>query len=89
MNFAGLSAELATALAGAGIANRASSSRLPDLPMKKYGGNIIDYSPWWSSFETAVDKNSRLSTIEKFNYLLLYVEGPAAVSLDAGQRRKL
>ena len=52
--------------------------KLPKLVLSKFRGDITTFSTFIDSFESAIDKNSELSVIDKFNYLSSFVKGPAA-----------
>ena len=52
-------------------------SKLPKLVLQKFKGDITNYRAFWECFENSVHKNSCLSTIDKFNYLLSLLEGNA------------
>ena len=43
----------------------------------KFHGDPISFNPFWDSFASAVDDNSALSDVDKFNYLRNLFEGPA------------
>ena len=51
--------------------------KLPKLVLQKFKGDITNYRAFWECFENSVHKNSCLSTIDKFNYLLSLLEGNA------------
>ncbi len=62
-----------------------SRSRLPKLDLQKFSGDILKFSGFWDRFETAIDKNSDIPKIEKFNYLKYYLEGSAARMIEGMQ----
>ena len=43
--------------------------RLPNLVLKKFGGDPTEWITFWDSFESAVHINSDLTDMDKFNYL--------------------
>ena len=55
-----------------------SSKSLPRIPLKKFGGNVLEYSEWWECFEEAVHAKKSLKNVMKFNYLRQLLEGEAA-----------
>ena len=44
-------------------------ARLPKLEVRKFGGNIGEWEEFWESFESAINKNSTLSDVDKYSYL--------------------
>ena len=52
----------------------------------KFHGDLISFNPFLDSFASAVDDNSGLSDVDKFNYLRNLFEWPAA---GATHSRKL
>ena len=57
----------------------------PKLPMNelpKFNGDVTKFCSFWESFESSVDRNPNLSTIDKFNYLKALLEGSAAHSVQ-------
>ena len=62
-----------------------SRTKLLRLDLQKFNGDILKFSAFWDRFETAIDKNEGIPTIEKFNYLIHYLEGAAARIVDGLQ----
>ena len=62
-----------------------SRTKLPRLDLQIFNGDILKFSAFWDRFETAIDKNEGIPTIEKFNYLIHYLEGAAARIVDGLQ----
>ena len=52
-------------------------SKLPQLVLPKFRGDVTQYRTFWDSFESAVHSNAELSHIDKFNYLNSLLEGQA------------
>ena len=48
----------------------APAIKLPKLVLPKFKGDITNYRTFWESFQSAVHRNSYLTNIDKFNYLL-------------------
>ena len=44
-------------------------ARLPKLEVRKFGGNIGEWEEFWESFESAINKNSTLTDVDKYSYL--------------------
>ena len=51
--------------------------KLPKIEIKKFRGDPTTWRNFIDSFECAVDKNDRLSEVEKMNYLINLVSGEA------------
>ena len=56
--------------------------KLPKITLPWFSGEITKFCAFWDSFESAVDKNPNLSTVDKFNYLNALLEGSAAQSIQ-------
>ena len=54
------------------------SSRLPKLDLPKFSGDPLGWQTFWDSFQAAVHSNTRLTGVEKFNYLRSLLEGEAS-----------
>ncbi|XP_058978843.1 uncharacterized protein LOC131802528 [Musca domestica] len=54
-----------------------SSSRLPSLKLPKFDGKYSEFQNFISAFNNIVNYNPTISLIEKFNYLLNCLSGPA------------
>ena len=55
--------------------------KLPKLYLQTFDGDPAKWSSFWDTFETAVDKNSQLSEIDKFNYLRGQLTGKALITI--------
>ena len=51
--------------------------KLPKLNIKKFDGDITEWSSFWDIFEASVHKRTDLEGIEKFTYLKGLLEGDA------------
>ncbi|XP_060601773.1 uncharacterized protein LOC132755010 [Ruditapes philippinarum] len=58
-----------------------SAVKLPKLDLDMFYGNKINWWEFWDSFESIVHRNTKLSNIEKFNYLLSKLGGEAKRAL--------
>ncbi|XP_060565357.1 uncharacterized protein LOC132724504 [Ruditapes philippinarum] len=58
-----------------------SAVKLPKLDLDMFYGNKINWWEFWDSFESIVHRNTKLSNIEKFNYLLSKLSGEAKRAL--------
>ncbi|XP_042906732.2 uncharacterized protein [Parasteatoda tepidariorum] len=58
--------------------NETSSVKLPLLTIEKFSGDPADWQRFYDQFESAIDKNTGLSNVEKFNYLKTYLVGSAS-----------
>ena len=52
--------------------------KLPKIELPKFNGDVMKFCSFWESFDSSVDRNPNLSTIDKFNYLKALLEGSAA-----------
>ena len=52
-------------------------ARLPKLEVKKFNSRIQEWQEFWDAFESSIDKNDGLSTVDKFSYLRSLVQEPA------------
>ncbi|VDI60377.1 Hypothetical predicted protein [Mytilus galloprovincialis] len=43
--------------------------KLPKLNLPTFGGNMLEWQPFWDSFSAAVHDNLSLNDVQKFNYL--------------------
>lgn len=53
------------------------NAKLPESHIKRFAGDPKDWQSFWESFRSAVDTNSSLTNVDKFNYLRSLLEGPA------------
>lgn len=60
--------------------NRAESrmDKLPEINLPKFNGEADQWLNFKDLFESVVDRNTRLSDVQKLHYLKMYVTGPAA-----------
>lgn len=61
-----------------GATNLGVKAKLPKLILPTFKGEVTKYRTFMDSFESAVDQNSSLNKVDKFNYLKALLEGPAA-----------
>ncbi|CAB4026330.1 Hypothetical predicted protein [Paramuricea clavata] len=55
--------------------------KLPKLSLKKFKGDIKEWTPFWDSYTSAIHDNLDLSDIDKFNYLNSLLESKAAEAI--------
>ena len=55
--------------------------KLPKIELKKFSGDPLNWRTFLDSLECAVDKNIHLSSVEKMNYLVNLMTGPAEQTL--------
>ena len=55
--------------------------KLPKLSLKKFGGDPTQWMTFWDSFDSSIHSNPTLSDIDKFNYLVSFLESTAAESI--------
>ena len=56
--------------------------KLPKIQLPKFSGNVTKFCSFWERFESTVDHNPSLSTIDKFNYLKALLKNSAAHSVQ-------
>ncbi|XP_062602802.1 uncharacterized protein LOC134264528 [Saccostrea cucullata] len=56
--------------------------KLPKFELHSFNGDKLKWKEFWDSFEASVHKNTRLSNIEKFNYLKSKMEGKAQSAIS-------
>ena len=56
--------------------------KLPKIELPKFNGDFTKFCSFWESFQSSVDRNPNLSTIDKFSYLKALLEGSAARSVQ-------
>ena len=61
----------------ADVTPRADSVKLPKIGLPHFNGDLMKWTPFWDSFDSAIHQNARLSEIDKFNYLRPLLEGTA------------
>ena len=62
--------------------SRGAHVRLPKLTIRPFNGDITNWTTFWDSFESAIDSNSGLTEIDKFNYLKSLLERSAAETVS-------
>ena len=56
--------------------------KLPKLSLKRFNGDITQWSTFWDIFQSSIDGNSGLSNTDKFNYLKSLLEGSASEAVS-------
>jgi len=56
--------------------------KLQKLSLKKFNGDITQWSTFWDIFQSSIDGKSGLSNIDKFNYLKSLLEGSASEAVS-------
>ena len=51
--------------------------KLPQLVLPKFDGDYSSWHGWYDQFSSAIGNNNRLAPVDKFNYLLTFLEGRA------------
>lgn len=59
-----------------------SAVKLPKLDISSFNGNKLKWTEFWDTFECTVHRNSKLSDVEKFSYLLNKLIGEAKRAVD-------
>ena len=55
--------------------------RLPKLELRRFDGELTEWTAFWDSYESAIHNSTDLSAIDKFTYLRSLLEGPAATAI--------
>ena len=55
-----------------------ATSHLPKLSLPSFSGDPLTWQSFWDSFDAAVNSNTALDGIQKFNYLRFQLHGDAA-----------
>ena len=56
--------------------------KLPKLELKSFSGNYEEWQSFWDTFESAVNRNTNISRIQKFTYLKSCVTGAAESAIS-------
>ena len=60
------------------FSNTSMYHKLPKLNLPTFGGDILEWQPFWDSFCAAVHENIALNDVQKFNYLKSQLYGEAS-----------
>ncbi|XP_065067449.1 uncharacterized protein LOC135693012, partial [Rhopilema esculentum] len=60
-----------------GVTMGSVAIRLPKITLPRFNGDITRFMSFWQSFENAIDKNESITAVDKLNYLVNLLEGPA------------
>lgn len=64
------------------VASTRSSSR-PKIAFPRFGGEILQWQPFWQAFEAEIHQDNALVNINKFNYIVGQLE-PSVLITVAG-----
>ena len=56
--------------------------KLPKLTLKRFNGDLANWTTFWDSFESSIHNNTGLSNIDKINYLNSFLERSAAEAIS-------
>ena len=56
--------------------------KLPELKIKSFKGDIKSWRPFWDAFKAAIHSREDIAEVDKFRYLLQYLEGDAERSIQ-------
>ena len=56
--------------------------KLPELKIKSFKGDIKLWRPFWDAFKAAIHSREDIAEVDKFRYLLQYLEGDAERSIQ-------
>ena len=57
------------------------AARLPKLTIPIFGGDPLDWQPFWDSYEAAIHSNTQLNGAQKLSYLQAQLRGDAAQAI--------
>ncbi|XP_063404398.1 uncharacterized protein LOC134687869 [Mytilus trossulus] len=60
-------------------------NKLPKLNLPTFGGNLLEWSAFWDSYNNSVHENPSLSNVQRFNYLKSQLYGEASQSISGMQ----
>ena len=63
-------------------ANSAQFYRLPKMALPSFSGDILQWQPFWDSYESTIHANTNLTDVQKFTYLKSQLEGSAASVIE-------
>ena len=63
------------------VDTNAKSVKLPNITLKKFSGNPLEWPAFWDLFETSIHKRSDIAEPAKFYYLVSQLQGDAAMLL--------
>ena len=63
-------------------ANSAQFYRLPKMALLSFSGDILQWQPFWDSYESTIHANTNLTDVQKFTYLKSQLEGSAASVIE-------
>ena len=69
----------------ASVAPAVHSSRLPSIKLPKFDGKYAEYERFITAFNNLVHENHSITDVDKFNYLLNSLSGPALAVVEPFQ----
>ena len=69
--------EFSLDLTASEIKHSSTRTKFPKLVLWKFKGDVTNYRTFWETFESVFHKNTQLTTVDKFNYLVSLLEGQA------------
>ncbi|KAH7729268.1 Zinc knuckle family protein [Aphelenchoides avenae] len=58
---------------------------LPRFELDKFDGNILQWQPFWESFEASIHNNRNIPAVNKLHFLRRYLVGDARAAVDGFQ----
>ncbi|XP_029842866.2 uncharacterized protein LOC115326201 [Ixodes scapularis] len=68
-----------------GHPSQATGMELPKLQLLHYQGELTQWQPFWEQFDASIHRNTKLSDVEKFQYLRSLLNEPAASAVSGLQ----
>jgi hypothetical protein len=66
-----------------GIGGEPTPIKLPEVQLPNFDGTLLNWHSFYESFSSTIDRNERLTTTQKFQYLRSAVTGKAATSIQS------
>lgn len=54
--------------------SRVAKVKLPKMSLPRFDGNLLKWTSFWDSYESAIHRSADLSDVDKFNYLRSLLE---------------
>jgi hypothetical protein len=58
-------------------------AKLPDLKLPTFSGNVLEFSSFWDTFRSVVDKNEELEPSQKLSYLKGAIEWKSSIDCQS------
>ena len=62
--------------------SQTSTVKLPKIRIKDFSGDPLEWLSFWDSFDSSVGQNTRISNVDKMNYLKVFLQGEASHAIN-------